>query len=519
MSENNNDMDIYDLLLLANEHYAENELTKSGECYLRILKLAEQKHDQGHEAVALINLGQIYYQQNDFDKALIYLLRARDLYKDSENPLDEAATVYSLGKIYFLKGELNESLGNFQRALELYEHGYDPLDKAATLFNLGRLYHLKKEPVNSMNNFLAALEIYEQETDPYGIVDTLQEIYKIDPDRALNLALKDTLNCFCLSLLCQAMIDREEFITGKLWLTCWQASIKWWKEIQNLKDEGKFESSIYEQSIQINQLLESLKQKITPESILNFLVGANDLSTDMETKYKNLRDNQKSLKPIWFIEIPLHMRHGEKYLKIRLNNFISENGGFMGYPSITGKHQPVARVKVKLETQWLQKVEIDHIFYPKTKEEHEEYKKNPQNCWLKDIVIMDLGNQLKKEENLELTYSIQVFFDAKSETPDIITTTKRIVIPVFRKNNLQNSEKFFIDHNNTLAFFLAVWSISISFFANVKTVENFVTFLGISTVIEFGISLTVAIALISIVVVIWLLRKLNNDKLGDKIHE
>ncbi len=338
-------------------------------------------------------------------------------------------------------------------------------------------------------------------------LEVLKDLYDLNPDQVISKALSDTDGCATLILFYQEWIESERPIEGKFWRIFHEAVVKWWEN----PDTDHWYSE---------KILESVKHSITSETLANYFIGSNDLDNDLESDYKGLRDEQRALQPKWFIELPLQMVHGEKFLKIRLNNLVWVNGQFKSYPTEKQSHPPISRMKVKIETRWHQEMEIDHIFYPNTEEERKQYNKDPNTAWLTDIMVMDLGNHLQTEENLVLTYSIECYFNAESTKPDFQTPTKKIAIPVIRTKNYQNVQKFLLKHNQVMTLALAIFSIGMSI---ITTILNYYdplsdiasSFSGLEVAILGGMGLILIIG--SLVGMIWLLKKINQEKLTDSV--
>jgi len=157
------------------------------------------------------------------------------------------------------------------------------------------------------------------------------------------------------------------------------------------------------------------------------------------------------------------IEHGEKILKIRLNNQIQRNSRFLGYPLRGAKgtlsFTPVKRIVVSFRTQWLQELNIDHVFAPNTQIEWDLSKGSPDKVWLKDIFTMDLGEHTQSENALELAYHIEFYCDEENNIPTVKTTNKKHVMPIYRKNRYQRVQKFKKNNENALTLVIALASL------------------------------------------------------------
>ncbi|MFX0063155.1 MAG: tetratricopeptide repeat protein [Candidatus Hermodarchaeota archaeon] len=511
----------YVLRRLGQVYYYTSKLNKALNYFHQALELFEQSSDPLEKRFVLRNIGNVYYRKKEMDNALKYFQQALELFEQSSDPLEKRYTLRNIGRVYYEKKKVDKALDYYHKALDLFEQSQD-LNKKYVLQNIGNTYYLKSERDKALDYYQQALELFEQDPNPYEIEPVFKDIHQIDPNQAFHLALNSPLGLFWIYLLYQRRKDSGLPIEGKHWYIFWKAAVNWWNDIKERLQSNTLDSSKYRQNWKLKQILDSIDQNITSENLLNFFIGANDLSTDVDSDYYNLLDEQRMILPMWFIELPLHLIHGEKYLKIRLNNLINIQNEYVSYPSVTGKIlPPIARVKFQLETQWHQKMDIDHIFYPNTQEEQNQYEKNPERTWLSDIVAMDLDEHLKKEKNLYLTYNCQIFFNAQNPNPDIITTTQKIVIPVVRTRNFQRLERLVLKHNNLLAFLLVVWTIFLSILSNLDELNRIIIFLSglIENLIVVGVLLVVIFGFLSVGALIWLIKGINKEKKQETVQK
>ncbi|MHA2249153.1 MAG: tetratricopeptide repeat protein [Candidatus Kariarchaeaceae archaeon] len=540
---------------LGNSYRSKGELDRALEMYLQTLDLYEKSSNPMDEASTLYFIGETYFIKQQFDVALEKYERALNIYDQSLNTVDKARVLTGIGNVYRIQDNLKEAIARYLDALVLFEDRDHP-EKAYTLKNIAEAYIIKEEydeakkhikeamgllknspnpldmaiPLNKLGKIYYALgdhkaafalcaqaaELFGQSPNPLDIFKPLQEIYRFEPKKAVSLALSSPLGInWYLKTMNQYIADSFP-LTCDHWYNLWLASSNWWDDVKSNVSKDTLTSGIYERNWRIKFLLEETQRNITSATTLNYLFGANDITADKIGNYRELRNVHEQLNPMWFVEIPSRLAHGERYLKIRLNNLIKSKGEFTSYPTVEkSEHPAVARIKLNLETQWLQKITIDHIFYPNSEIEHKSYQLDPKNAWLKDVVIMDLGTNLKGEDNLELLYSIEIYFDPNSTFPDIKTTSKRITIPVIRTNNFQELEKFKENHANSLAVFIALWSI---FFATLPYLIDYNNLLfsdfNFLSLLTYG-SIILSVGIFFILL---LLRGKNKDKIVDSLH-
>ncbi|MDH5645968.1 MAG: tetratricopeptide repeat protein, partial [Candidatus Heimdallarchaeota archaeon] len=487
---------------LGNAYRSKGELDKAQELYIQARKLYERSSNPLNEAAILYYLGETYFIRGENDVALENYGRALKIYDQHTSPLDEAKTLTGIGNAYRVEGDLNTSKEKYLQAIKLYEDN-NSVDKSHPLKNLAENYILQKKydeaikyvteamnllksnpnklriaiPLNKLGRIHYArgdykkgfifcaqsAQILEHSPNPQDIFRPLDIIYNYEPKKAVFLSISNPLGINWLLTLINNIHNSGDYLRSSHWYYLWLGVSNWWNIIWSFPSQSAFIDSVFNSNWRIQFLLEESQRNITSETSLNLLFGANDLNTDMTHNYKNFRNPQEELDPMWFVELPTKVYHGERYLKIRVNNLVKIMGERSSFPlSGQTRFPAVARVVFELETQWLQKLRIDHLFYPNSDIEHQKYQLNPSNTWLKDIFVMDMDDKLVSENKLEIIYSVELYFELNKSIPDIKTTSKRITLPIVRKNNLQVLEKFKVNHANSLAVFIAFWSIIIT---------------------------------------------------------
>ncbi|MHA2275101.1 MAG: tetratricopeptide repeat protein, partial [Candidatus Kariarchaeaceae archaeon] len=475
---------------LGNAYRYRGEPTKAIEMYLQALNLFEESSNPTEEASTMYNLGEAYFGLGDFEFALDKYERSLNLFEHSPNPASKSKSLTGIANVYRAMGNLRKAVEYYEQALdllkesqnpekiyplnnlaemhinqknyelaetlaqeslELSERSPNPLIQAIPLTKLGSTYYKQGDTKRGYEFASKAVEILSQSPNPKDIFLPLNLISEYHPERAFAFARISPLGCNWLLMNFHERIDQGDFIDTSLWYNMWQVCVSWWEDVKKHIMNDSLSESQYYTNWKINFMLEEAQRKVSTEIFLNFLFGANDLESDIKQGYKNLRNPQIGLKPMWFVEFPSKLHHGERYLKLRLNNLISVNEIFQGIPDITeDDFSQITRIKVQLETQWVQSLKIDHIFYPNSDEENKAYRINPQNTWLKDVLIMDLGNNVRKKDTIEMSVTGE-FYKKDANEPYIRTTNKIIKIPIIRTNNYQELQKFRELHTNSLA--------------------------------------------------------------------
>jgi len=405
----------------------------------QMCKAAGIKNEKEYE------IARVYHSLKDYDNALKHFLLADDL--GLEEALSANANNY-IGRIYLKKMKPESAHEHLEKAYNNKEL-LKGLEYRFAVANMGTYYHQLNDLENARKFYKEAMDLFIADGSLAYINFFFNEIKRIDDHMAYEFAIKNPLGITWLMEINKQKSFQS--IDPEFWQLLTNASTSWWQEYRDKKNSSLF------QHWKIKQVNTNIVQKITSESILNFVLGANDLSVE------NLHEEEENLPPLWFVELPAKVNHGEKHLKIRLNNLIKRDQEYLGYPSgINGNDKlftPVERIIITLRTQWLQEITIDHIFNPNTQAEWEAKRKTDGSVWLKDVHLMDLGEYTTSEDQLELNCRMDIYFDVKNKEPDIKTTNKKHVIPIYRKNRFQVLQKIRKSNENALTALIALTSI------------------------------------------------------------
>jgi tetratricopeptide (TPR) repeat protein len=432
------------------------------EQYVIIIKVFTRKKDSKN-ALFFINkkfnlmkdedreyeIARLYHSLKDYDKALKHFKKVPNLEKNLKLKTD----VYNfIGRNYLKKNKPDQAY----KYLKFVYDNKELLDKLGFIYahqNLGIYYHLKKQIENATSYYEETLKLLLDYRDMTYLFFFFEEVKRIDSSFAYSLAIKNKLG---IIWTIEDYHKSQSSFEIKSWIELINASEFWWDKFQSKDESSKIGHW------KISQIKQDLNSKVTSQSILNFIIGINDLDLD------NLYDEEESLKPLWFVEFPTFVKHGEKFFKLRLNNLIQRSTKFQGYPVISNNgsinYIPIERIIIKLRTQWLQDLSIDQIFSANTQAEWEAFSKKPDKTWLKNVYKMDLGDHSKSENAIELTCHVDIFFTASNENPDIKISNINHRTPVYRKNRIQKVEKFKTNNENTLTLLIALSSILSSFY-------------------------------------------------------
>ena len=440
-------------------------------------------------------IGRAYNRKNDLEKAISYYEQSYNIFAQDEFNIsrEKATCINELGSIHLKLQNYEKAFDYFTDALKILDKSQDSLSKAEPLVYIGLIHYQKKDLKKANEFFAKGFELLANRQDPFDILNMFEEFYQIDSKLAFEHALNSPFGLLWLFTKYNEIIESNQNISAKFWKILERATQNWWEEIfenresifNNLYGDKKAtrhrfrerneektsqvsdELSQFESNWLLKQLIKATQEPLTNDTIVNMLLGSNDLITPDEDDLSVLRDVQADLEPNWFVELPLFLKHDDIYLKIRLNNRIKRFGRLIGYPLLNKNGGSIRTIRITFETQWLQRYVIDHIFVPNSQYEYESYEINPANTWLTDVYIMDLGENVQKFSQLELTYRIELELDNKDEQGKAIsfkTTNKRLIIPIYRKNNFERVQKYAANNNAALAIFIALFAVFFDFF-------------------------------------------------------
>ena len=437
------------------------EYEQAEQYYLEALKLTENEPNNIVRARTFNRLAWLHKCKGSYTKAEQMYQQAIALYQHIPYPIDMANTINNLGELYTVIGDLGQSEKYYLQAIELYKSSEAPLDSADTLQNLAEIYLSQNKKELSQEFMLKALRLYEDSDHPFEVKKSLERLLLIDEKRTLLEATKSPLGIIWLVSYVGEQLSSGKIISEIFWQATSFGVNEWWETIVQLQTSQTYEGSIFTKNWRVIQVLDTMSRTIISETFFNKLVGVNDIEYN-HSDTSSLRDEQRDLPPLWIVEFPIQVFHEQQYLKIRLNNLVTDTKNINPIPSIDHRFSQIKRIKLDLETQWFQEYSVDHIFYPNTLVEHEQYEKKPEETWLSDVITINLVDNLKQHDLIDISYSLKIYFSLETEIPDIVTITKRITIPILRSKNIQKLEKIQLQNANSLAVILAISSVIIS---------------------------------------------------------
>jgi two-component sensor histidine kinase/Flp pilus assembly protein TadD len=200
-------LDFGDKILLAEAYEAvggiEQRLgndTKSLEAAFLALKIYEQLDLQEEQAAVYNLLAVNYSSQKEYSFAVNYLEKAYLIYRNSNTRMHEAITLVNLGEVYRLSGNLDKAEDAFNRTIELNKFLDEDSILAYSLGNLGMIYAAKNDFDYAIQNLTEAIKILTVLNDDYSVSIYLSElalIYK--KENKYDLAESKLLEAFEMS--------------------------------------------------------------------------------------------------------------------------------------------------------------------------------------------------------------------------------------------------------------------------------------------------------------------------------
>lgn len=521
------DDDLYerlDLLTSIAGIYSEiDKEDKAIQTYNEALKISRQTGDKKETGETLRDMGFVYYNRGQIKEALKMYNDSLSIFREMKDKDNEIKSLGSIALIYTDKKKYNKALAIFNQCKSFFKETEDEDAYAINLTHIAYLYYKKGDKNAAIEHFKKSVEIYQTDVDPNAINLSLDDIEEINPLDAYALAKNSPYGRNWLLTNIKDSMQNNIPVNGSLWKYGGISARMWWNAYNTAnKDNNQWITDQYSSNWLLNQRIDNTQEEITNEVHLNFIIGSNDIGRMNQKDMKKLRQEERNILPMWFIELPLFLEHDSQYLKIRLNNLIRWEKKFVGYPkkNVEKVHfERVQRIKIQLETQWLKRFVRDHVFYPNTEEEYQEIKKRSESAWLSDVFLWDIGDKIREEEFVEINLSCQLYFDKNSIQPDVQTTTTKFIIPIIRKNIFQKIEKIRLRRTNLLTLIIAISSLLASFISTVYPFfENYLRLLSPSDLIPFGILTVLLICFFLLISYIALKKPINKDKLDDKVE-
>ncbi len=142
LSEKENNLSIQALILneTGRVKAAHGKLDEASEDYELALDYARRLKQRGHEADALIHLGQIFTRKTKNKEALSSYKKALAIYRSLKDKANEAVALNEVGEMYRLMKNYDRALANHVAALEIRQAMNDENGLAESYNNIGALY-------------------------------------------------------------------------------------------------------------------------------------------------------------------------------------------------------------------------------------------------------------------------------------------------------------------------------------------------------------------------------------------
>jgi len=147
---------------------------------LEFLKLAQRLSEQGNnlnvQALILNETGRVNAAHGNTDEAFDDYELALDYAKQLKQPGHEANALIHIGQLLTGKKKNIEALTIYKRALAIYRLEKDKMNEAIALNEVGEMYHLMKNYDRALANHVAALEIHQALKDDNGLAQSYNNI-------------------------------------------------------------------------------------------------------------------------------------------------------------------------------------------------------------------------------------------------------------------------------------------------------------------------------------------------------
>ena len=91
-----------------------------------------------------------------------------------------------------------------------------------------------------------------------------------------------------------------------------------------------------------------------------------------------------------------------------------------------------------------------------------------------------MSEHSRKEDSIELSYNIELYFDKNLDDPQIKSLTRKIIIPIVRVKNSQHLDKWAINNTVFITLGIAFWSLVVSVFGARVEIETTTNKLNLS---------------------------------------
>ena len=175
LSEQENNLNIQALILneTGRVNAVHGNTDEAFDDYELALDYARQLKQPGHEADALIHIGQLLTRKNKNIEALAIYKRALAIYRAEKDKMNEAIALNEVGEMYHLMKNYDRELANHVAALEIHQALKDDKGLAQSYNNVGVLYFDQK----NFKRAIANLELALQSGREAQVQDQVQKSY------------------------------------------------------------------------------------------------------------------------------------------------------------------------------------------------------------------------------------------------------------------------------------------------------------------------------------------------------
>src|SRR5258706_796883 len=160
LSEQENNFNIQALILndTGRLKEAHGNIEQAFDDYELALDYARQLKQRGHEADALIHVGQLLTRKKKNKEALTSYKNALAIYRSEKDKMNEAVALNEVGEMYRLMKNYERALANHIAALEFHQSLKDDNGLAQSYNNIGVLYFDQKNFKRAISNLELALQ-------------------------------------------------------------------------------------------------------------------------------------------------------------------------------------------------------------------------------------------------------------------------------------------------------------------------------------------------------------------------
>jgi len=167
---------IFTYLAMARVFEEVGDTYKSLEFLKLAQRLSEQENNLTIQTLILNETGRVKAAHGNADEAFEDYELALDYARQLKQPGHEADALIHLGQLLTRKKKNNEALTSYKKALAIYRSEKDKMNEAIALNEVGEMYRLMESYDRSLANHVAALEIYQALKEDNGLAHSYNNI-------------------------------------------------------------------------------------------------------------------------------------------------------------------------------------------------------------------------------------------------------------------------------------------------------------------------------------------------------